>query len=522
MPTDAEWDGKNQIRDDELNELITELQNYTTNITLIFDNCNSGTATRGPGVKRFISKTKNVTSRGSKGNSKNLEDGLDSDDGDGYVTISGSLPNELSYEDYFPDTKTKKDRLNGALTYFLVKTIRQNPGATYRDVMNLTKRTVVSLGRSQTPQAEGDLGRTVFGSSGSRGKIPIFAKCSGSGDDAKCSSIEKRKDENGKEFEVHKIEMDAGQIIGANEGGVIAIYDPKTNELSGDEGKIGSGIITLADAFYSEADVTFNDPKVKVFPQNARIVLLSPNFSTAKKKVGLDFTPSLTVANSKSANDEGVKVMDNLSKQLEKSPNFEPVRHSKMLAQLEANSTSTGTEKINWDMAVVRATYNDFKLGQERKISKGKDTPNDTDEVFFISDRNGDPMYGFYIKVDEPNAADDIKKALDQHIHLENLRLLSNEASTLNQDVEVEFVRIKDLAATSNGCTFTPYPEEQRAKDQIGTPKMKTAVQDGRKLIGDAFYFRIENKSDKDLYLYIYSLDAAGKIKLLYPPQGSK
>jgi len=48
VPTDAKWDGTNQIRDDEFNTLVTELRQYTKNITLIFDSCNSGTVTRGP------------------------------------------------------------------------------------------------------------------------------------------------------------------------------------------------------------------------------------------------------------------------------------------------------------------------------------------------------------------------------------------------------------------------------------------------------------------------------------------
>ena len=40
-------------------------------------------------------------------------------------------------------------------------------------------------------------------------------------------------------------------------------------------------------------------------------------------------------------------------------------------------------------------------------------------------------------------------------------------------------------------------------------------------MIGDGFYFRIKNNSSKDLFLYIYSIDNSGEIKLLFPPEGA-
>lgn len=514
VPTDAKWEGDNQIRDDELNALIKELNQYTTNITLIFDNCNSGTATRGVGVKRFISKTKNAGSRGSKGNSKDLKDGYNM--GEGYVTISGSLPNELSYEDYFMNPKTKQEQRNGALTYNLVNFIRQNPGATYRDIMNLTKNAVVKLGRSQTPQAEGDLGRQVFGTSQSSGRVPIYAKCEGTGEDGKCSEVEIRKDEVGTEYAVHKIEMEVGTVLGANEGGTIAVYDEKTNDFENDKGKIGTGLITYSDAFYSEAEVKFSSDEIKKFPQNARIVLLSPNFSTAKRKVALDFTTSLSTNDAKSATDTGIKILNDLSESLKNNRNFETIKESKLLSKLNTNSQKDKPIKTAWDLAVVRATYKDFLIGQERSLAKGNKVPSDNEEVFFISDKNGNPMYGFFVLVNDSSATRIIKDALEQIAHIENLQMLSNTSSSLNKEVEVEFVRVKDVARLSDTCVFTPYPDEERVKDQKGTPQIKIAKRAGRKLDGDAFYFRIKNNSEKELYIYIYSLDATGAIKLIH------
>ena len=170
----------------------------------------------------------------------------------------------------FPNPKTEENTAYSALTYNFVNFVRQNPGANYRDVMNLVRNAVVGLGRSQTPQAEGDIDRPVFGSSGSKGKIPIYPQCSKMGEKQVCSEIEKRELDK-KEVEIHKIKMNVGEIIGARKGGSIAVYNPKAKELIGDTDKLGTGIITSAEQFNSTAEVIFSDENLKIFPKMQKL-----------------------------------------------------------------------------------------------------------------------------------------------------------------------------------------------------------------------------------------------------------
>lgn len=521
VPADGEEDGTNQIRDDELNKYITELREYTANITFIFDSCNSGTATRGRGAKRIISKTKGVTERSPQGSRKNLEDGYDADNY--YVTISGSLPNELSFEDYFPNPETEEITTYSALTYNFVTFVRQNPGTTYRDVMNLVRNAVVSLGRSQTPQAEGDIDRPVFGSSASKGKVPIFPECKKTGEIQICSEVEKREIDR-KEVEIHKIKMNAGEIIGARKGGTIAVYSPKAKELSGDTDKIGTGIITSAQQFNSTAEVILSDDTVKTFPENAKIVIVSPNFTDEKRTVALDFSSNSSKGKQETM-DAGAKVLEELlNNKLKDNPYVEPVKAFNLLKNFNAGNKQSQNNNQQWDVAVVRAAYKDYLVGNEKK-NLTDETLKENDEVFFISDKNGMPLYNFFVKTDDKEAAERIKTVLERHVRLENLRMLSNQASSVADQIKVEFVRVKEFTVekfASDGkphlCKAEPYNDEKIKQDQIsGTPKIKFAERTENSITGDGFYFRITNTSDKPLYVYIYSLDIKGEIELLIP-----
>lgn len=281
VAADSDNYGAKDIRDDKFEELFGRLKKFTSNVTFIFDSCHSGTVTRGNGVKSVERNFKLNGGGVSRGDSTNLADTMNADAS--YVTISGSLPNEKSQEDYFPIEKPKpgaaKDQLNGALTFYLVQNLRRNPDATYREIMNRVQTTVVNLKRGQTPQAEGAIDRVVFGSSSSRQKTPIFVK----------SSEIVKKTFGGKTTEVNEIQLDVGTIAGAQTGGVVAVYSRKARQLEGDQDKIATGSITFANAFTSKADVVSTDKTIKTVPLDAKVVLVTPNFSDKKRKIALDF-----------------------------------------------------------------------------------------------------------------------------------------------------------------------------------------------------------------------------------------
>ncbi|MEZ5426934.1 MAG: caspase family protein [Pyrinomonadaceae bacterium] len=507
VPTDADMDGKNQIRDDEFSKRVQILSQFTTNITFILDSCHSGTATRGGGAK-------NDSSGARRGGGTVLSDGIDSRNF--YVTISGSLPNELAREDYFPDPETRTERLNGTLTYHFAYFLRRHPRATYRELMNLVRNAVVGLGRNQTPQAEGDIDRVVFGSIRPAGKnearstdenlIPyIFPKCNKVRGRMRCSEEVAGKD-GGEPIQL--IKMDAGRMVGARPGGMVVVYGPEARQLSGDDEMIASGLITEADNFDSEAEVILRGDRFKTVPENAKIVLVAPNFTDEKRKVIIDLSPGSTARGGADPLDPGIKSMNRLAESLKENPYLEPVRATGMLEKLERPDARRSPEG-DWNVAVVRATFRDFKFGNRQRTVRGEaGTPADKTEIYFLADRNGMPLYGFWVRADDPDAAKLIKEALESHVRIENLRNLGNRAAGFDQKIGVKLVRLRE-----EGGKLVPVKEDENDIDREKIPQLKE---------NDKFYFQITNQSQKDLYLYIYSLATDGKIDLIYPPTGAK
>jgi hypothetical protein len=148
--------------------------------------------------------------------------------------------------------------------------------------------------------------------------------------------------------------MEAGSIVGARDGGPIVVYSPDAKELTGDAAKIATGTITFADAFRSEAEVVLADGKLADLPPLARAVLVSPGFSVAKRVVAVDqAAPGLLAA-------------------LREGPFVAPVEESGLLAKLNLESVSA---PITWEIAVVRATYADFKVGRDKAASAKNTEP---------------------------------------------------------------------------------------------------------------------------------------------------
>ena len=93
---DSDGKGNRDIRDDTFEELINELRTYTENITFMSDSCHSGTITRGFGQKGIERPLGDVKIGVEDARSANKGDGMAADPG--YVTISGSLPTQFSFE----------------------------------------------------------------------------------------------------------------------------------------------------------------------------------------------------------------------------------------------------------------------------------------------------------------------------------------------------------------------------------------------------------------------------------------
>lgn len=506
VPADSDLQGAKDIIDDEFDTLYEKLREYTSNITFIFDSCHSGTVTRGTArrVERYFPA---LTDR--KGDSTNLSDTMNRNEN--YVTISGCLPNELSRERSFVHPQTKEIKTFGVMTYHLVQQLRQNPGATYRETMNGVQRAVVNLRLSQTPQVEGAIDRVVFGSTSANRKIPIFVKE---------YKLVQRKTEDGKEIQVNQISMEVGTLVGARAGGLIAVYSAKARELTGDTDKIGSGTIITADEFGSTAEVALTDKTMKTIPLDSKVLLVTPGFTDAKRRIALDVTTRAKMQNSgNTVSDKGIEIIKNLAANLKNNQYVETVEVDNLLERLNrtANQNAGNTANDNWDVAIIRATYKDFRFGNPQPAGKDVQTPPDNEDGYYLGDRNGIPLYNFWVSIggaDGAKVAGSMQTALESHVQLDSLRNLNNAVSPLKDKIQVKLIRVQNFSVNNaeRRCEVVPVSEQVQGEDKLKMPRFQA---------GNKFYLEIANLSDRDMYIYLYSLGTSGKIALLHPPRGT-
>jgi len=179
VPVDIGDPSAQYLRDVEINTLLKQMADKGLEVTVVFDSCHSGGATRGLGqaVKRGISMPDTVvrphvsavedvaamvalwqgeaaTTRGVKPASGWM---LESS---AYTFLAACRASESAYEYPFNGAEP-----NGALTYYLLDTLRQaGPNASYRTVMDRVVGNVRGLFAQQTPMLQGDGDRRIFGS----------------------------------------------------------------------------------------------------------------------------------------------------------------------------------------------------------------------------------------------------------------------------------------------------------------------------------------------------------------------
>jgi hypothetical protein len=513
VPYDTDQDGSRDIRDDEFKKLFDELKQYTQNITFISDSCHSGTITRGDGMKGFVRDFPNLKAKGtgSRGATTDKSDGDGVSADPGYVTISGSLPTQFSFEAQLPTEPGKPMQKGGLLTFYFVNLAKAHPDATYRELIEMVRSAISTHSKPQTPQVEGAVDRPLFGMAGTARKRAISIKCEGTGDKAVCFEPSDTKSADGKP--VYSMTINAGQIVGARTGGPVVIYAPNAAELAGETGKVAEGTILNADAFSAYAEVTLTDAgaaqladaKTKKDLQRAKVVLLAPSFTDAKRKVAVDV--------SSAAGDVGKEIV----KALAESSYVTAVESSELIRQFEVRrqSADSGTSQpeFEWELAIVRGTYGQFKEGRAAMLAASKNVPPADDQAgYFLVDRSGIAIYDQFVKADQEGVANILNSKLESHVKAQNVRGLRNEAAKFSDKVSVKMTPYKRYRQNrpSPQCA-TPYTGEELQRLPGGVQRVG---------LDQAFRLDITNNHDKPLYFYVYSVDANSKVSLAYPQIG--
>ncbi|MGB8689893.1 MAG: caspase family protein [Microcoleus sp.] len=180
VPTDIGQPNSRYLRDLEFAKLLEEMVEKELAVTLVLDSCHSGGTTReiepdysdvrGGG---FIDNTPRPTDslvaplqelaqnwQTLTGNSRNITvvNGL-LPEPKGYTLIAACRDNEFAFESVFEGTER-----NGALTYFLLKALREfGTEITVEDLYNRISNLVHNKFIQQTPMLIGERNRTFFG-----------------------------------------------------------------------------------------------------------------------------------------------------------------------------------------------------------------------------------------------------------------------------------------------------------------------------------------------------------------------
>lgn len=163
------------LRDVEMSTLLKRMTDKGLIVTVIFDSCHSGGATRNDGEIRGSQNGKADTKDRPKDSAVAARDELvnnwlevtqNSNKGwlpnnhREYVFLGACRPTEFAYESTFDG----KDR-NGALTYCMIDTLNSNPtGLTYQALYDHLKGQIQSKFPNQLPMLLGEGNRLVFGS----------------------------------------------------------------------------------------------------------------------------------------------------------------------------------------------------------------------------------------------------------------------------------------------------------------------------------------------------------------------
>lgn len=160
VPFDGIANQSNLIRDDEINEKLSQIKN-NVQFTVIFDSCHSGTSTRfmesdksvqartipltntATQIEQFVNDITNLSAvevREVKGKTRHPLSGMN------HILLAGCKSDQLSFD----------DGTNGFFTKALLGHL--NKGVTYEELYNLVKEPVLKRSHNnQEPQLEGSL-----------------------------------------------------------------------------------------------------------------------------------------------------------------------------------------------------------------------------------------------------------------------------------------------------------------------------------------------------------------------------
>lgn len=460
------------IVDDEIRELFDELSQYTSNIVFIIDACHSGNPTRGAGKTRGLpeddrpqppeSGRRPSTRGGPQLRGGEMTAMLPRDQR--YVAIAATLPHELANEKSLPEIP----KANGALTFYLLKALeRAKPETTYRQLMTEVANAVTSAFPSQHPQAEGDLGRPIFGGSANR-EDPFVQIQDVKGD---------------------LMTIKAGSAQGIAPGTIVAVYAPDAVRLVGNEKKLATGTVSTVAPFTSTVKLS----AISTIPLQAKVAIVCPDFGSIRTRVAI-------ARESVRGASPTLDVKSNLSALLEPSKSLTFVG--------DVDLDAPNTRGINWDVVVKRVKFSDWfsqaSTAEANRAAKDR-------EVYMLAGVDATrPLFDFFVELDDADGPQKIAAALEHLANQRSLLAITNPTSNLEGGIKINLFRVTGSFVDG---------KLKIEKEEAINPPVDTSEYSFDQ--GELLRLQIENQSSTDLYLTLFDISTDGSIQILYPPTGA-
>jgi len=447
---DSRMPGKNDIRDDDIEVWLQALAAHTRNVTVIFDSCNSGDATKDVRIQaRGVPPNPNTDPNGVKPVfAKGVQKGGMFNNQPAYSFISGSLPHELSNEGLVLDEKGVT-HYRGFLTHYLVMALRSDPTLTYERVVERIGPEISQRAPSQHPQAYGNALVPFLGLSENQEQafIKIIGPPAG-----------------------NMLTIRAGEILGIGPGTMFAVYSAKTKRLVGEAGKIANARAVKVSMDTSQIEL-FGTPVPEVTPDD-KVVMVTPSTSRDRLPVLLSVLPQ----QSNSAGDS--QMLARVRKLLKDDRLVQPA----------------STE--DWSIAIQRGCVT--TAGELTPSGRLASAPASCRPAYYVAPvDNRDRALADVVASDA--AVNTVAERLASFISLkarqDNLRKIVNFRSPLNDKVTVTLVRTVDRKGTA-------------AVQEFGPTEVPTLS------VGDKFQIKVANGSDEDLYVAILGLGTSGRTAL--------
>ena len=460
-------DYSKNIRDDEIGKNLDELQKKQPgNVTVSFDSCFSGTATRGGFLVRGgngndYEKIENESPSGL--NEKNQP--LPKD----YVFLSATNPRQFAKETSYSEKGV--ERKMGAYTFALVKALSEaTPRTTYRDLSERINDYVKTGNFDQSPQVEGALDDIVL--DGTAVKQERFVAVAPMANAVKSDQAI----------------LQIGKLQGATIKSRYAIFAAGTKDPNDKDAiKIADGEIVETEGLRSQIklDKTIDSTQLKT----ARAFETQHYYADSPLKVILQNVQTVK---------GGERVVSEFIKPKSRGGNDSEIGFD--LAEFTESKTAETTRGANYDIKIYPAGQAEIK---EKIVAN--------DFRGLIMERKDGSVLA---KISEnENLIDEIKTALERENRLNVVKGLSeNEDPDLKIKIRVVIAEVETKDCVIRGiarkCVVKSFPKSDVRRNVGGQAELK---------IGDYIMLEVENTGQLAAYFTILNLTADGKIAPAYP-----